>query len=113
MVYFTDSNRLLYGLVPYEAAVKRSISSSADPIRAVLDEFFKGPTSNELESGLILVSNGFTGYSKLDLSGSIARIYLKGNCKSTGLMYSVAQPLITNLKQFPEIKYVKIYDQYG
>jgi hypothetical protein len=40
-------------------------------------------------------------------------VYLTGNCQSNGTLYTIARPLMANLKQFPEIQFVKIYDQLG
>jgi hypothetical protein len=63
--------------------------------------------------GLELIDSGFTGYSQLVVAGGIAHIYLSGPCQSGGATYTIAQPLLANLRQFPEINYVKIYDAEG
>ncbi len=112
-VYFTDNNRLITGKLPYEVAVTRYVASSRNAANSVLDEFFKGPSNVERNQGLTVVSNGFTGYSRLDLVNGGAYVYLTGNCQANGTLYTIAQPLMANLKQFPEIQFVKIYDQFG
>ena len=112
-VYFTDNKRLIAGQLPYEVAARRAVPSSKNRIEAVLDEFFKGPSDVERNSGLGLVLNGFTGYSKTTFSNGVVYVYLTGNCQSNGTLYSIAYPLMANLKQFPDVQYVKIFDQYG
>jgi len=112
-VYFTDNERLIAGQLPYEVAVKRFVPTSKDVVRSVLDEFFKGPSDVERNQGLAVISNGFTGYSKVELVNGGVHVYLAGNCQSNGTLYNITRPLMTSLKQFPEIQFVKIYDQFG
>lgn len=112
-VYFTDNERLITGQLPYEVAVKRFVPTSKNIVNAVLDEFFKGPSSVERNQGLALVSNGFTGYSRVEFANRGVHVYLVGNCQSNGTLYNITRPLMLSLKQFPEIQFVKIYDQFG
>jgi hypothetical protein len=112
-VYFTDNDRLIAGQLPYEVAVTRVVPSSGNVVNSVLDEFFKGPGDVERNQGLAVVNNGFTGYSKIEFMNDGVYIYLAGKCQSNGTLYTIARPLMANLKQFPEIKFVKIYDQFG
>jgi hypothetical protein len=112
-VYFTDSARYAAGTPPFEAAVTRMISTTEDPAAAVLDEFFLGPTPEEQARGLERIASGFAGYRELEIEGGIAHIYLAGPCISHGATYTIAQPLMANLLQLPDIEYVKIYDEEG
>jgi hypothetical protein len=112
-VYFTDNDRLIAGQLPYEVAVTRFVPSSTNAVNAVLDEFFKGPGDVERNQGFAVINNGFTGYSKIVFADGGVHVYLAGTCQSNGTLYTIARPLMTNLKQFPEIKFVKIYDQLG
>jgi hypothetical protein len=112
-VYFTDNERLIAGELPYEVAVTRFVPTSKHVVNAVLDEFFKGPGDVERNQGLALILNGFTGYSNVVLANGGVHVYLTGNCQSNGTLYSIARPLMATLKQFPEVQFVKIYDQYG
>lgn len=112
-VYFIDSKRLSSGLIPFEVGVVRYARSSVSPIGAVLDEYFKGPGDTEKRNGLVNILNGFTGYSRVYGENGILRVYLTGSCQLSAGEYSIAQALIANLKQFPDVRYVKIYDQYG
>jgi hypothetical protein len=112
-VYFVSRYRLTNNLPPFEMAGVRWARSN-NIIGTVLDEYFKGPGSTERFSfGWIGIYNGFTGYSRIDIANGIARIYLTGQCEGSESDYNIADILSYNLKQFPEIEYVKIYDQNG
>lgn len=104
---------MLAGTLPYEVAVTRYVPSSKNVVNSVLDEFFKGPNAGEQYQGLAVIDNGFTGYSKVEFANGGVYVYLTGTCQSNGTFYTVARPLMMNLKQFPEIQFVKIYDQFG
>jgi hypothetical protein len=104
---------LIAGQLPYEVAVTRFVPSSKNVVTAVLDEFFKGPGDVERNQGLAVINNGFTGYSRVVFANGGVHVYLAGNCQSNGTLYTIARLLMANLKQFPEIQFVKIYDQYG
>lgn len=112
-VYFTDRKSYNTGTPPFEVGVERTVPAGANLPEAVLAEFFKGPTAAEQAKGLEKVASGFTGFRAVKVQGGIARVYLSGPCQSHGATYTIAQPIIKNLLQFPEIKYVKIYDADG
>jgi hypothetical protein len=112
-VYFTDNDRLIAGQLPYEVAVRRFVSTSKDRVRSILDEFFKGPSDVERNQGLALISNGFTGYGKVQFINGGVYVHLAGNCQSNGTLYNITRPLMASLKQMPEVQFVKIYDQFG
>lgn len=110
-VFFTDEARFAIGTEPYEVAVSRPLPEGADPIRAVLDAFFLGPTPEEVAQGLMLVASGFNGIRQFSLENGVARIYLAGTCANNGAAYSVTNLIHKNLSQFPEITVIKIYDE--
>jgi len=112
-LYFTDNKRLIAGQLPYEIAVKRFVPTSKNIVHAVLDEFFKGPGDVERNRGLAMISNGFTGYRKVEFGYGGVYVYLAGSCQSNGTLYNITRPLIASLKELPEIQFVKIYDQFG
>ena len=112
-VYFVDSKNLSLGLIPLQAPVIRYVRSSLNPISAVLDEYFRGPSVSELQLGIIALYNGFNGYSRIEGKDGTVRVYLTGACRYSSQSYGIAQVLIANIKQFPEVLYVKIYDQNG
>lgn len=112
-VYFTNNERFVEGEPPFEVPVSRPVAASSRTPEAVMRAFFQGPTEEERDQGLALMSNGFTGFSSLTIEDGIARIYLTGECQSVGGVYTVAQPIMKNLLQFPEVDYVKIYDSRG
>jgi hypothetical protein len=112
-VYFTDMARFQAGTEPYEAAVTRTVPAPASLPEAVLTQLFLGPTEVELLGGLEVVKSGATGFSKLTIDNGIARVYLTGACASNGSTYTIANLIFGNLKQFPEIKWIKIFDPNG
>jgi spore germination protein GerM len=112
-VYFTDIARYEYGTEPYEAAVTRTGPAPASLPEAVLKQLFLGPTDTEVLAGLEVILSGTTGFSNLAIENGVARVYLSGACASQGSTYTIANLIFANLKQFPEIKWIKIYDQNG
>ncbi|HMB23379.1 MAG TPA: hypothetical protein VKP08_11135, partial [Anaerolineales bacterium] len=112
-VYFVNKFRYENNLPPFEVTGDRWARSNMLP-QSALDEFFKGPGSTERYSyGWIGVYNGFTGYSKLEIRDGVAYVYLKGTCTPNGRDFNVADLIALNLKQFSEIRFVKIYDENG
>lgn len=109
-VYFTDSARYARAEPPYETAVTRTVPGDDYLPAAVLTQFFQGPTEAEQARDLEAITSGFTGFSRLTVTGGVAHVYLEGPCASRGATYTVAQPIIKNLLQFSEIQTVKIYD---
>ncbi|MDP3450800.1 MAG: GerMN domain-containing protein [Anaerolineaceae bacterium] len=112
-VYFTDEAKFNVGTEPYEVAVNRPLPAGVDPVRAVLEAFFAGPTAEESAQGLVLVSSGFTGVGELTIEDGIARIHMEGKCANNGAAYSVANLIHKNLEQFEQISAIKIYDENG
>jgi hypothetical protein len=112
-VYFTDMARFEGGTEPYEKAVTRSVTAPGSLPDATLTQLFLGPTDSEKAQGLTVVLSGTTGFSKLTIENGTARVYLIGTCSSKGSTYTIANLIFANLKQFPEITWIKIYDQNG
>lgn len=112
-VYFTNLANFQVGKEPYETAVTRTVPATNDLPQAVLMQLFQGPTAAEKGQGLAVFFSGATGFSKLTIEDGVARVYLTGDCNSNGATYTVANLIDTNLKQFPEIKWIKIYDPTG
>ncbi len=112
-VYFTDTARYAVGTEPYETAVMRVVPAPASLPEAVLTQLFLGPTDDEKAQGLAVVLTGATGFSSLTIENGVARVYLTGTCNSQGATYTIGNLIAANLKQFPEIQWVKIYDQNG
>ena len=100
-------------LPPIEVAGKRWVRSNMQP-QGALNEYFKGPGATERYFyGWIGVYNGFTGYSRLEIRDGVAHVFLTGTCTSEGRDFTIANLIMSNLKQFPEIRFVKIYDENG
>ena len=110
-IYFTDVARYQVGTEPYEAAVTRTVLAPASLPEAVLTQLFLGPTEAEKAQGLAVILSGTIGFSNLTIENGIARVYLTGTCASQGATYTIANLINANLKQFPEILWIKIYDQ--
>jgi len=107
-VYFYQSTSLL------EVYGKRWASTSINMPKFVLDEYFKGPSYYErYTNGWVAIYSGATGYSKLDITDGIARVYLTGHCDSKGSTFTIGPPIVNSLKQFSYIQFVKIYDENG
>jgi hypothetical protein len=110
-VFFVSKSRFLANTPPFEVAGVRWARTN-NLAGTVLDEYFKGPGATEKFSfGWIGLYNGFTGYSKFEFTNGVASVYLKGTCDRAGATYTIANLLTYNLKQFSEIKFVKIYDE--
>ncbi len=113
IVYFTDMPRYQVGTEPYETPVTRSVPAPASLPEETLNQLFLGPTEAEKAHGLAVILSGTTGFSKLTIENGIARVYMTGTCASLGSTYTIANLIVANLKQFPEIMWIKIYDQNG
>jgi len=100
-------------LPPFVVTGDRWAPSNALP-KTALDEYFKGPGSTERFSfGWIALYNGFTGYSRLEIRDGVAHVFLTGTCTPDGRDFNITDLIMLNLKQFPEIQFVKIYDGNG
>jgi len=110
-VYFTDRDAYAVGVPPFEVGVTRLVPASSNLPEAVLEAFFAGPTLEEEQRGLMMIASGFVGVRALEISGGVARVFLTGECSSQGATYTVAQPTLRNLLQFPGVRAVKIYDE--
>lgn len=112
-VYFVNKFRYINDIPPFEVNGVRWARSNMLP-QSALNEYFKGPGSTERFSyGWIALYNGFTGYSRLDIRDGVAHVFLTGTCTSEGRDFTIANLLTSTLKQFPEIQFVKIYDENG
>jgi len=112
-LYFVNKFRYTNNLPPFEVAGVRYVHSN-NVYPALLDEYFKGPGATEkFTYGWINLTNGFTGYSRFEFINGVAHIYLKGTCDRAGATYTIANLLTRNLKQFPEVQFVKIYNENG
>jgi murein DD-endopeptidase MepM/ murein hydrolase activator NlpD len=113
-VYFASQYRFENNIQPIEVYGVRWVKTSAFMGPDLLKEFFKGPGATEYFSyGWRAIYNGFTGASKVDLVGNTAHVYLAGTCLPNGKDFTIADQISLTLKQFPNVQYVKIYDQFG
>jgi hypothetical protein len=112
-IYFTNVSRYAVGTEPYEDPVSRTVAANGSLPETVLTQLFLGPSPQEIAQGLKFVSSGTTGYKKLTIAEGVARVYLTGKCNSGGSTYTIGNLIFANLTQFPEIKWIKIYDENG
>jgi hypothetical protein len=112
-VYFTNINRYAIGTEPYEDSVTRTVPPTGSLPEMTLTQLFLGPTPEEKAQGLDVILSGTTGFSKLTVEAGVARIYLTGKCNSGGATYTISNLVFANLAQFPEIRWIKIYDENG
>jgi hypothetical protein len=112
-IYFANINRYAIGTEPYEDPVTRLVPVTGSLPEMTLTQLFLGPTPEEKAQGLEVVLSGTTGFSKLTIQAGVARLYLTGKCDSGGSTYTIGNLIFANLVQFPEIRWIKIYDENG
>ena len=113
-VFFLNKQRYAENIEPYEVKVERTVEANKDSKQAVIEELFKGPSAEEKQEGLMMIYSETTGATlQFDASTETARIDLRGECNSGGATYTAANLIFKNLKQFPDVKYVRIYDSEG
>ena len=110
--YFMDSHRFAIGREPYVRPVLRPVIPPTTASGA-LQRLFAGPTQAERAQGLRFVASKATGFANLRISGGVARVRLTGGCSSGGSTFTIANEIIPTLKQFPSVRWVKIYDPAG
>lgn len=112
-LYMVNRFRYENNLPPFVVTGDRWARSNMLP-QTALNEYFEGPGSTEQFSfGWIALYNGFTGYSRLEIRDGVAHVFLTGTCMPDGRDFNIADLIMLNLKQFPEIRFVKIYDETG
>ncbi len=112
-VYFADQPRFAANTEPFETAVARTVPDDGNLAQAALDAYFAGPTAEEKAKGLEALTSGCTGFSKVSVADSIARVYLTGPCSAQGSTFTIAGPVMATLKALPGIDWVKLYDASG
>jgi Double-GTPase 2/Sporulation and spore germination len=79
----------------------------------VLQRLFAGPTQAERARGLRLITSGATGFTLLTIRHGVARVHLTGSCHGGGSVTTVATEIMPTLRQFPTVRWVKIYSPAG
>jgi hypothetical protein len=111
-VYFVDALAFTAGREPYVVAVERRVPAG-DGIAGALDALFAGPTEQDGAQLLELTASDATGYADLRVVDGVAHVTLRGGCASHGSTITVADLIIPTLRQFDEIRAVKIYAPDG
>ena len=111
--WFFDAPRFVDNTSPFFRPVRRWVPTNA-PARGALHRVYAGPTQAERRDGLRLLRSRSTGFTNLRISSSkIARVQLTGGCGSGGSTVTVAGEIMPTLRQFPTVRWVKIYDPQG
>ena len=110
--YFLNTHQFATGKAPYTTAVYRPVTGPATAFGA-MQRLFAGPTQTELARGLKFVSSGATGFKILSIRDGVARVQLLGKIGSGGSTFTIANEIMPTLKQFPSVRWVKIYDRFG
>lgn len=111
-VYLLDSKRFANNQQPFTRAVQRPVAGPAVAFGA-LQRLFAGATDPERATGLRFVASKATGFADLSIVDQVARVRLTGGCGSGGSTFTIADEIMRTLKQFPTVKWVKIYDPAG
>jgi hypothetical protein len=111
-VWFFDSQAFSANQEPFFHAVRRPVLPQS-PARAVLDRLFAGPLNSERAAGLRLLRSGATGLTGPTIRDGVARVRMTGGCSSGGSTVTLAGEVTPTLKQFPSVRWVKIYDPSG
>lgn len=106
-VYFIDNTAM-----QQPRAVSRPVIPPATA-RGSLQRLFAGPTQQELADGLAFVDSGAGGFATVTVTGGVARVLLTDDCASRGSTITIANELMPTLKQFPNVRWVKILDPTG
>ena len=56
---------------------------------------------------------GWPGFKILGIRDGVARVQLLGKIGSGGSTFTIANEIMPTLKQFPSVRWVKIYDRFG
>lgn len=111
-VFFFNSRRFTRNNAPFFTPTRRPVRPRT-PATGVMDRLFAGPVPGERERGLRLVTSGATGYRDLAIAHGIARVRLTGGCNAHGSTVNISGEIIPTLKQFPSVRWVKIYGPHG
>lgn len=110
--YFFSSPAFARGTEPYYLPRQRPVLPLT-PATGALDRLFAGPLPSERDAGLRLLRSGATGFTGLSIAHRVARVRLTGACRSGGSTATIAGEIMPTLRQFPTVRWVKIYAPDG
>jgi len=111
-VYFFNQTRFVANTPPFFTPVWRLVQPLT-PATGLMDRTFAGPTPSEYAAGLRSVTSKATGFTKLSVVSTIARVQLTGGCNSNGSTVTIAGEIMPTLRQLANVDHVKIYDTTG
>jgi Sporulation and spore germination len=111
-VYFFNQPRFVANTPPFFTSVLRPVLPGT-PATGLMDRIFAGPTSAEYRAGLRSVTSQATGFTRLSVVSTVARVQLTGGCTSNGSTVTIAGEIMPTLRQLSTVDHVKIYDTTG
>ncbi len=111
-VYFFNQPRFVANTPPFFTSVLRPVLPMT-PATGLMDRIFAGPTPREYAAGLRSVTSNATGFTRLSVVSTIARVQLTGACSSNGSTVTIAGEIMPTLRQLSTVDHVKIYDTTG
>jgi len=111
-VFFQNLPNYQRGAQPDVTPVYRRVATPAVASGA-LHAMFRWPTPDETAAGLRLVNSDASTFDQLSIVNGVARLRLLWECSSGGSTFTIANEIMPTLKQFPNVKAVKIYDPSG
>ena len=75
-----------------------------------MSHLFAGPTADELERGLVFVSNGFEGVGEIALGGGRVEVHLLGDCTVSDEEVTVFDHIRWTLHEVEGIDVVMVWD---
>ncbi|MFT4622481.1 MAG: hypothetical protein ACI8PZ_001137 [Myxococcota bacterium] len=111
-IFFADRAKFDAGEELALTTVQREIGEKAQH-RNTLKAMFKGPRAAERERGLELLHSGAEGFHEFALEDGVATLMLRGGCDGGGADLTVYDLILANLKQFDDVRTVKLLDPKG
>jgi hypothetical protein len=110
-VYFARQAYIERGAGEGLLAARRE-ASSVGLLQSALDALYAGPTPEELQNGMVLLSCGTTGASLEGVRDGIAYVVLEGNCGGCGA-FGLFELMHATVVQFPEVRHLHLREQDG
>ncbi len=111
-VFLLNQPNFVHNKLPFTKPVLRPVITPAVAFGA-MQRLFAGATDPERALGLRFINSAAKGFADLRISDGVARVRLTGGCNSHGSTFSIADEIFPTLKQFPSVRWVKIYDPSG
>lgn len=113
-VFFVDTSKIIANIDPPVTGVDRRLPTPA-VATAAMNALFFGPSPAERDRHLTFVDSHATGFADLRVArNQVASLRVLGPISSDGsAVATIATEIFPTLKQFPTVRWVKIYDEDG